>query len=47
LRATLTGSSHGSVRRWFASLENQAAAKIRRSGATVRIFTIQGLPAGG
>jgi uncharacterized protein (DUF1330 family) len=29
---------------WFDSPENQAAAKIRRSGATFRIVSVQGLP---
>ena len=29
---------------WYASPENQAAAKVRQSGATFRIFTVQGVP---
>ncbi len=29
---------------WFDSPENQEAAKIRRSGATFRIVSVQGLP---
>ena len=34
------------AQRWYASPENQEAAKVRQSGATFRIFTIQGLPPG-
>src|SRR5882757_3852361 len=29
------------AQRWYASPENQAAAKVRQSGATFRIFTVQ------
>jgi uncharacterized protein (DUF1330 family) len=36
--------SFEAAQRWYASPENQAAAKIRQSGATFRIVTIQGLP---
>jgi uncharacterized protein (DUF1330 family) len=45
--AVIEFPSLAAAQRWYASPENQAAAKIRRSGATFRIFTIQGLPAGG
>jgi uncharacterized protein (DUF1330 family) len=31
------------AKRWYASPENQAAAKIRQSGATFRVLMIQGL----
>jgi uncharacterized protein (DUF1330 family) len=36
--------SSEAAQRWYASPENQTAAKIRQSGATFRIVTIQGLP---
>jgi len=36
--------SSEAAQRWYASPENQAAAKVRQSGATFRIVTIQGLP---
>jgi len=45
--AVIEFPSLAAAQRWFASPENQAAAKVRRSGATFRIFTIRGLPAGG
>jgi uncharacterized protein (DUF1330 family) len=32
------------VRRWYDSPENQAASKVRQSGAKFRIIAIQGLP---
>jgi uncharacterized protein (DUF1330 family) len=32
------------ARNWFNSAENQDAAKIRRSGATFRIVSVEGLP---
>jgi uncharacterized protein (DUF1330 family) len=36
--------SSEAAQRWYTSPENQTAAKIRQSGATFRIVTIQGLP---
>jgi uncharacterized protein (DUF1330 family) len=36
--------SSEAAQRWYASPENQAAAKVRQSGATFRIVTNQGLP---
>jgi uncharacterized protein (DUF1330 family) len=33
------------VRRWYDSPENQAAAKVRQSGAKFRIVAIEGLTA--
>jgi uncharacterized protein (DUF1330 family) len=32
------------VRRWYASPENQAAAKVRQSGGKFRLIAIEGLP---
>jgi uncharacterized protein (DUF1330 family) len=34
------------ARRWYASPENQAAAKIRQSGARFKLIAVEGLPAG-
>jgi uncharacterized protein (DUF1330 family) len=33
------------VKRWYASPENQAAAKVRQGGAKFRLVAIEGLPA--
>lgn len=44
--AVIEFPSLAAAQRWYASPENQAAAKVRQSGATFRIFTIQGLPPG-
>jgi uncharacterized protein (DUF1330 family) len=45
--AILQFPSLDAARRWFASPENQDAAKVRKSGATFRIIAIDGLPAQG
>jgi uncharacterized protein (DUF1330 family) len=42
--AILSFPSVEAAKSWFDSLENQEAAKIRRSGATFRIVSIEGLP---
>jgi uncharacterized protein (DUF1330 family) len=42
--AILQFPSLDAVRRWYESAENQAAAKIRQSGAKFRIVAIEGLP---
>jgi uncharacterized protein (DUF1330 family) len=42
--AILQFPSVDAARRWYDSPENQAAAKIRRSGAEFRIVAIEGLP---
>jgi uncharacterized protein (DUF1330 family) len=44
--AILEFPSLDAARRWYASAENQEAAKLRRSGATFRMVAIEGLPAG-
>jgi uncharacterized protein (DUF1330 family) len=41
--AILQFPSVDSVRRWYDSPENQAAAKVRQSGAKFRIVAIEGL----
>jgi uncharacterized protein (DUF1330 family) len=43
--AILRFPSIDAVKRWYDSPENQAAAKVRRSGAKFRIVMIEGLPA--
>src|SRR5690242_20079165 len=42
--AILSFPSADAAKKWFDSPENQDAAKIRRSGATFRIVSIEGLP---
>jgi uncharacterized protein (DUF1330 family) len=42
--AILSFPSVEAAKSWFDSPENQDAAKIRRSGATFRIVSIEGLP---
>jgi uncharacterized protein (DUF1330 family) len=42
--AILQFPSVEAVRRWYDSPENQAAAKVRQSGAKFRIIAIEGLP---
>ena len=42
--AIISFPSAEAARSWFDSPENQEAAKIRRSGATFRIVSVQGLP---
>jgi uncharacterized protein (DUF1330 family) len=42
--AILSFPSAEAAKSWFDSPENQDAARIRRSGATFRIVSIQGLP---
>ena len=42
--AILQFPSIDAVRRWYASPENQAAAKVRQGGATFRIVAVEGLP---
>jgi uncharacterized protein (DUF1330 family) len=42
--AILSFPSTEAAKSWFESPENQDAARIRRSGATFRIVSIQGLP---
>jgi uncharacterized protein (DUF1330 family) len=42
--AIISFPSATAARSWFDSPENQDAAKIRRSGATFRIVSVQGLP---
>jgi uncharacterized protein (DUF1330 family) len=42
--AIISFPSVEAARNWFDSPENQDAAKIRRSGATFRIVSIEGLP---
>jgi len=42
--AILSFPSVEAAKNWFDSPENQDAAKIRRSGATFRIVSIEGLP---
>ena len=42
--AILQFPSMASAKKWFDSPENQDAAKIRRSGATFRIVSVEGLP---
>jgi uncharacterized protein (DUF1330 family) len=42
--AILQFPSVEAVRRWYASPENQAAAKVRQGGATFRIVAVEGLP---
>ncbi len=42
--AILSFPSVEAAKNWFDSPENQEAAKIRRSGATFRIVSIEGLP---
>jgi len=42
--AIISFPSVETAKSWFDSPENQDAAKIRRSGATFRIVSIQGLP---
>jgi uncharacterized protein (DUF1330 family) len=44
--AVIEFPSLAAAQRWYASPENQAAAEVRRSGATFRIFTVQGVPPG-
>jgi uncharacterized protein (DUF1330 family) len=44
--AVIEFPSLAAAQRWYASPENQAAAKVRQSGATFRIFTVQGVPPG-
>lgn len=43
--ALLRFPSLEAVKRWYDSPENQAASKIRRSGARFRLLAIEGLPA--
>jgi uncharacterized protein (DUF1330 family) len=43
--AILQFPSVDAVRRWYDSPENQAATKVRQSGAKFRIVAIEGLPA--
>ena len=42
--AILSFPSVEAAKNWFDSPENQEAAKIRRSGATFRIVSMEGLP---
>jgi uncharacterized protein (DUF1330 family) len=42
--AILSFPSLQAAQSWFESPENQEAAKIRRSGATFRIVSVEGLP---
>jgi uncharacterized protein (DUF1330 family) len=42
--AILSFPSVEAAKNWFDSPENQEAAKIRRSGATFRIVSLEGLP---
>jgi uncharacterized protein (DUF1330 family) len=42
--AIISFPSIEAAKSWFDSAENQDAAKIRRSGATFRIVSIEGLP---
>jgi uncharacterized protein (DUF1330 family) len=42
--AILQFPSMEAVRRWYASSENQEAAKVRQSGAKFRLVAIEGLP---
>jgi uncharacterized protein (DUF1330 family) len=42
--AILSFPSVEAAKNWFDSPENQEAAKIRRSGATFRIVSVEGLP---
>jgi uncharacterized protein (DUF1330 family) len=42
--AIISFPSVEAARNWFDSPENQDAAKIRRSGATFRIVSVEGLP---
>jgi|SRR5882724_9650230 len=42
--AIISFPSAEAAKSWFDSPENQDAAKIRRSGATFRIVSVQGLP---
>jgi len=42
--AIIAFPSTEAAKSWFGSPENQDAAKIRRSGATFRIVSVQGLP---
>jgi uncharacterized protein (DUF1330 family) len=42
--AILEFPSLEAARRWYDSPENQAAAKIRQSGARFRLVAIEGLP---
>jgi uncharacterized protein (DUF1330 family) len=42
--AILQFPSQDAARRWYESPENQAAAKIRRSGGKFRLVMIEGLP---
>ena len=42
--AIISFPSVEAARNWFDSPENQHAARIRRSGATFRILSIEGLP---
>ena len=42
--AIISFPSAEAARSWFDSPENQDAAKIRRSGATFRIMSVQGVP---
>jgi uncharacterized protein (DUF1330 family) len=42
--AIISFPSTDAAKSWFNSPENQDAAKIRRSGATFRIVSVQGLP---
>jgi uncharacterized protein (DUF1330 family) len=43
--ALLEFPSMDAVKRWYASPENQAAAKVRQGGAKFRLVAIEGLPA--
>ena len=42
--AIISFPSTEAAKNWFSSPENQDAAKIRRSGATFRIVSVQGVP---
>jgi uncharacterized protein (DUF1330 family) len=42
--AILQFPSVDAARRWYESEENQAAAKVRQSGARFRLIAIEGLP---
>jgi uncharacterized protein (DUF1330 family) len=42
--AVLQFPSLDAAQRWYNSPENQAAAKVRRSGGTFRLVAIEGLP---
>jgi uncharacterized protein (DUF1330 family) len=42
--AILSFPSVAAAKSWFDSPENQDAAKIRRSGATFRIISVEGQP---